>query len=306
MKLNSSNPYLKYGFVPVPHLVACDRTLSAGARLTYGHLIWLMQRGQTYPGHETAGAMWGLSPRSLKRYINELKAMGLLHAQTRPGRPTVIVLVDPHDAHHGPTWPTGQAKLAHQPGQSGPPTRGDPIEDTRSRGDTDSALESLIRTIHGNLCPREPLAPVRSHLTKYSPAQLRRAFAITQDREPRNPIAYMYRVLQRMVHPETQPADTDLTALETQRSDHDHDPPPPAPPSPDEAHIHAAVLRHYRHQAVIKSGGSKTQMIRRHGQPCDCESCRTERHDPSPETLRAVIAAAKAELHSQHPEEDSP
>lgn len=77
-EITCANHLLSKGFVQVPILVLQDQTLGAGAKLTYGILLWYHWKGDGYPGHYEAAAMFGIGRASLCRYLTELEDRGLV------------------------------------------------------------------------------------------------------------------------------------------------------------------------------------------------------------------------------------
>lgn len=80
-EITCANHLLSKGFVQVPILVLQDQTLGAGAKLTYGILLWYHWKGDGYPGHYEAAAMFGIGRASLCRYLTELEDRGLVEKQ---------------------------------------------------------------------------------------------------------------------------------------------------------------------------------------------------------------------------------
>lgn len=87
---------LAAGFVQVPVLVLQDSNLGAGAKLTYGLLLWYAWKTGEYPGHLRAAEDFGIARRSLCRYLTELEQRGLLIAHRGYlGKPNSYILPDP-------------------------------------------------------------------------------------------------------------------------------------------------------------------------------------------------------------------
>ena len=91
-------------FAKVPAVVLRDGDLSAGARLLYGALMWLSWRQAWrdepgYQGQEAVGEEFGLSPRSVSRYMGELIEAGYIAfdqvGQGEPANVTLLPLPEP-------------------------------------------------------------------------------------------------------------------------------------------------------------------------------------------------------------------
>lgn len=96
-EITCANQLLSKGFVQVPILVLQDKTLGAGAKLTYGLLLWFHWTGEGYPGHCEAAAAFGISRASLCRYLVELEDRGLVEKrQGFQGNFNTYHLTDPN------------------------------------------------------------------------------------------------------------------------------------------------------------------------------------------------------------------
>lgn len=86
-------------FAMVPGDVLEDVSLTFGARLLYGLLIWLAWRqGRTrargYEGQQALAEEFGCSPRSVARYLAELQTRGYITIErVGQGEPDNITLV---------------------------------------------------------------------------------------------------------------------------------------------------------------------------------------------------------------------
>lgn len=86
-------------FAMVPGVVLEDVSLTFGARLLYGLLIWLAWRqGRTrrpgYEGQQALAEEFGCSPRSVARYLAELQTRGYITIErVGQGEPDNITLV---------------------------------------------------------------------------------------------------------------------------------------------------------------------------------------------------------------------
>ena len=95
-KIEVQDGLLAAGFVQIPVLVLQDPILGAGAKLTYGLLLWYAWKTGEYPGHLQAAEDFGIARRSLCRYLTELEQRGLLVAHRGGlGKPNSYTLPDP-------------------------------------------------------------------------------------------------------------------------------------------------------------------------------------------------------------------
>ncbi len=90
------NPALRRGFTIIPNYVLRNPNLSFGARLTYTLLLsYAWQEGACFPGQEKLAHDLQSDPRSIRRYIGELKAEGLVRVERRGlGLTNVYILTD--------------------------------------------------------------------------------------------------------------------------------------------------------------------------------------------------------------------
>lgn len=118
-KVRCDNDLLATGFVQTPVLVLQDHDLSAGAKLTYGALLWYLWRGGDYPGQVALSEEFGMGERSVRRYLSELENRGYLrHERTGLGQVNTYHILTPWaDDPHRPNWPLRPAKSAAQTGQ---------------------------------------------------------------------------------------------------------------------------------------------------------------------------------------------
>lgn len=80
-EITCANQLLSKGFVQIPVIILQDKSLGAGAKLTYGLLLWYHWKGFGYPGHYAAAEEFGIGRASLCRYLVELEACGLVEKQ---------------------------------------------------------------------------------------------------------------------------------------------------------------------------------------------------------------------------------
>jgi len=93
-------------FAMVPGVVLEDTSLSFGARLLYGVLIWLAwrqkHRRRGYEGQDALADEFGSSPRSVRRYMGELQERGyIVIERVGQGEPDDITLVPLDDLPAG-------------------------------------------------------------------------------------------------------------------------------------------------------------------------------------------------------------
>jgi hypothetical protein len=90
------NEALRRGFTLIPNYVLRNPNLSFGARLTYTLLLsYAWQEGSCFPGQVRLAEHLHSDPRSVRRYLAELKGQGLIAVRRRGlGRTNVYVLTD--------------------------------------------------------------------------------------------------------------------------------------------------------------------------------------------------------------------
>ena len=90
------NEMLRAGFAAVPYLVLRDVRLSVGARLAYAVLLmYAWQEGSCFPGQGRMADDLGLSQRSLRRFLTELRDLGYISwRKVLPGGTNTYVLHD--------------------------------------------------------------------------------------------------------------------------------------------------------------------------------------------------------------------
>lgn len=71
-------------FIP-PEIIA-HQDIASGAKLVYSKLLHYARAGPA-PTHKRLAAELGVSPRSIRNYLGELKAAGLLQVRTHAGKP---------------------------------------------------------------------------------------------------------------------------------------------------------------------------------------------------------------------------
>lgn len=79
-----ADPTLQSGFTQIPNAILREATLSVQARLAFAMLASFAWEDEScFPGQEKVAAMLGVSDRSLRGYIGELKAAGAVEVERR-------------------------------------------------------------------------------------------------------------------------------------------------------------------------------------------------------------------------------
>jgi hypothetical protein len=90
------NEALKHGFTQLPNYVLRDKRLSFGARLSYAILLsYAWQEGSCFPGQARMAQDLGTTDRSIRTFLNELKARAYI-SWKRQGlnKPNIYYLLD--------------------------------------------------------------------------------------------------------------------------------------------------------------------------------------------------------------------
>ena len=84
-----------YGYVILPKLVLHAQNLSAEAKLLYAHLIgYAYEKDQCFPGYGTLCADMGKSEKTVRNFMRELEAIGLLEQKRRGlGKTNIYILL---------------------------------------------------------------------------------------------------------------------------------------------------------------------------------------------------------------------
>ena len=211
-KLTCDDDLLEKGFVQVPILVLQDPDLGAGAKLTYGLLLWYLWKGEDYPGHHEAAKDFGLSRASLCRYLSELGQRGLIQSM-RPGlgETNSYHLPDPRLTlrplgSHIETSDVSSCD-AHKDKTSLHTLKTNTKDTSLSSQSLHHNKTALIATITSEFAPNEPQQAIQTYLARFPVALITRAAEITRaNSHATNPIAYLYGVIQRLQEQEaTQP-----------------------------------------------------------------------------------------------------
>ena len=101
------------GFTALPNRILKHRDLSLGARMTYGMLLsYAWQKDFCYPAQERIAADLGVSDRSVRTFLAELRDNGLITwKQQGLNKPNIYYLLKlpdpPVDNHSGPAISSG-------------------------------------------------------------------------------------------------------------------------------------------------------------------------------------------------------
>lgn len=91
LKLVGADPFTQSGWTGVPNVVLRHPDLSLGARMTYAMLLYYAREEHScFPGQATLARDLGVSDRSIRTWLNELKRAGLVNWQRRGlGKPNL-------------------------------------------------------------------------------------------------------------------------------------------------------------------------------------------------------------------------
>lgn len=81
--LDFDSPVLRRGFTSVPNALLENSSVSVGARMTLIALMSFAWKRDPFPGQERLGQMLGVTDRTIRDYITELREAGLLTVQRR-------------------------------------------------------------------------------------------------------------------------------------------------------------------------------------------------------------------------------
>jgi len=74
----------RYGWTGVPNFILANAKLSPGAKLTYAMLLlYAREQDECFPGQERLGQDMGAGERSVRRWLKELEAQGLVAVKQR-------------------------------------------------------------------------------------------------------------------------------------------------------------------------------------------------------------------------------
>ncbi len=84
IELDTIDPVVRDGFTQVPNFILRDSSLTLGAKMTYAmFLSYAWNDDYCFPGQERLAKDIGIAERSVRTYLNELKACGLLKVEQR-------------------------------------------------------------------------------------------------------------------------------------------------------------------------------------------------------------------------------
>ncbi len=84
IELDTIDPVVRDGFTQVPNFILRDPGLTLGAKMTYAmFLSYAWNDDYCFPGQERLAKDIGVVERSVRTYLNELKACGLLEVEQR-------------------------------------------------------------------------------------------------------------------------------------------------------------------------------------------------------------------------------
>ncbi len=84
IELDTIDPVVRDGFTQVPNFILRDPSLTLGAKMTYAmFLSYAWNDDYCFPGQERLAKDIGVVERSVRTYLNELKACGLLEVKQR-------------------------------------------------------------------------------------------------------------------------------------------------------------------------------------------------------------------------------
>jgi biotin operon repressor len=76
--------FLRQGFTILPNVILRDPRFSFGAKLCYAVLLsYAWQKDRCFPGQDRLAADLGVTPRSVKTYLRELRESGIVEVTQR-------------------------------------------------------------------------------------------------------------------------------------------------------------------------------------------------------------------------------
>jgi len=212
-KLTCDDTLLKRGFVQVPVIILQAADLSAGAKLTYGLLLWYIWKDKDYPGHQRAAKEFSIPRASLCRYLSELEDKQLIKT-TRPG-------LGETNSYHLPD-PRLILRLQESQGEisdvSNRDTKGQDFK-TLDLKDEDESLSLALEISEAYGTTARDRKALMTSLSKYPAAILQKVKAAMDKRlgegDVENPGAYANRLAQVFDRAESE----DRAAREQERSD---------------------------------------------------------------------------------------
>ncbi len=92
--LRGADQFTVSGFTQVPNAILTHAKISPGAKLTYAMLLkYAWDKDSSFPGQEKLAKDLGATDRSIRTYLNDLEANGLVEIHRRGlGRPNLYIL----------------------------------------------------------------------------------------------------------------------------------------------------------------------------------------------------------------------
>lgn len=197
------SPVLRDGFVQVPIALLHAHNLSAGAKLAYSTLLWYAWKDGLYPGDRQLAEDLGVSERSVRNYMGELKnAEWVVIAERGLGQTTTYELPEKN-------FRSDRKNPAGQSGKSLPVIYkdSDSVQTQDGYGDPVSVLKQTAQKTANAIGQSDEAGQLFSTATKrnWTPETLQRAAATTRlrmeraDLEPLvSPIRYLQDVAKRI------------------------------------------------------------------------------------------------------------
>lgn len=84
IEIVGADPVTLHGFTQVPNFILTDKDLSVGAKLAYAMLLkYAWDKVACFPGQMTLAEDMGAGERSVRSYLKELEAAGILEITQR-------------------------------------------------------------------------------------------------------------------------------------------------------------------------------------------------------------------------------
>lgn len=186
------------GFVKVPAVVMFDTELTAGAKVTYGALLWYAWKLGKFPGQKVLAGEIGGGESTIRRHLAELQKAGYIVAEQlglgRPNRYIIKTLQKRPLPDRSKMSGLGAQKQAVKP----PKNERSPLQDSDSTTQTlshtsESALTDLLFQAIGERKPagrkRERASKVINDLLTegFSEAAIKEAIRLAGERGARGP-----------------------------------------------------------------------------------------------------------------------
>jgi transcription initiation factor IIE alpha subunit len=94
LRLSGADVATQRGWTGVPNFILESKEISAGAKLTYAMLLkYARELDECFPGQDRLAKDMGNGERSVRRWLQELEAIGLISIQQRgQGRPNLYTV----------------------------------------------------------------------------------------------------------------------------------------------------------------------------------------------------------------------